>query len=717
MRSNSHTNEPKLRLNIRSPADKAGGGNLSKAAEKKRINIETIDEAWARILSMKNSAPDQRRLAEVKQAMEAGEIGREAESAGKRFSKAEALRLWRVLDEKRAEDRLRDMVENTPDNYWLITDEDALDAFLRLLDEEDEIVFDVETTGTDVWSDYIVGHVITAVKADVHAYIPTKHDDPRPQLDNALVNEKLRPYYEDDSLGKIAHNASFDIHMLDREGITLRGLTWDTLEAMKLLNENEPTFALKPLVTRYLRDDSHTYGELFGKKGFDKIPLDQALAYAAKDGDVTLKLRDFQRYHLAKMPEMLEYFETVEVPLIPIVVEMEKEGYEIDLEFAREYGDQLRRGAAESYDIVVESLGDINLNSPAQLKEAIENHVGKEIENTNANQTLKPLSKEWPVINELLKYREKNKLLTTYIDALPKLINDKTGRLHTNFNQNGARTGRFSSGGGGVNLQNQPDIARKMFVAPKGCVLLGGDWSQQEYRCLAYFSQEPELINNYIEGKDLYSEVASDVFGLPVEECGDGTVYRGHAKVLLLAVAYGGGAGMLSTSIGVTKQRAQEFLDEFFNKYPKVSEWIEENQRFVKRHGFVWLDKKQRKRRLPGARNKNDKSYYSSVFTQSTNGRVQGSAAIQTKRTMIELDKLCKRKTENGQGRWSIWTVVHDEAILCVPETIERKDVEDFEDVMVNTYKFGNVPNKCDLEIFTRWGEAVSVDKWFETRR
>src|SRR5699024_11224809 len=151
-------NAPKLRLNRRSPADKAGGGNLAKAAEKKRSNIETIDEAWARILSMKNSSPDERRLAEVKQAMEAGEIGREAESAGKRFSKAEALRLWRVLDEKRAEDRLREMVENMPDNYWLITDEIQLAEFLDILDEEDEIVFDVETTGTDVWSDYIVGH-------------------------------------------------------------------------------------------------------------------------------------------------------------------------------------------------------------------------------------------------------------------------------------------------------------------------------------------------------------------------------------------------------------------------------------------------------------------------------------------------------------------------------------------------------------------------------
>src|SRR5699024_6441539 len=176
--------------------------------------------------------------------------------------------------------------------------------------------FDVETTGTDVWSDYIVGHVITAVKADVHAYIPTKHDDPQPQLDHEYVSNRIRPYYESKGVGKIAHNAGFDIHMSDRDGVKVNNLTWDTLEAMKLLNENEPSYQLKVLASKYLGIKSYTYSELFGNKGFNEIPIDIALAYAAKDGDITLKLRDFQRYHLAKMPEMLEYFETVEVPLI-----------------------------------------------------------------------------------------------------------------------------------------------------------------------------------------------------------------------------------------------------------------------------------------------------------------------------------------------------------------------------------------------------------------
>src|SRR5699024_2658897 len=205
---------------------------------------------------------------------------------------------------------------------------------------------------------------------------------------------------------------------------------------------------------------SYGYADLFGKgTGFNEIDLDMALAYAAKDGDVTYKLYKFQRHHLAKHGNILEYFETVEMPLIPIVAEMELNGYVIDREFASEYGNQLRKEAAESRDIVSKHLGDINVNSPKQLKEAIENHIGEEIENTDANKTLKPLAKKWPAIAELLNYREKNKLLSTYIDALPELIREKSGKLHASYHQNGTKTGRFSSSN--PNLQNQSPEARK----------------------------------------------------------------------------------------------------------------------------------------------------------------------------------------------------------------------------------------------------------------
>src|SRR5699024_4504454 len=188
-------------------------------------------------------------------------------------------------------------------------------------------------------------------------YIPTGHNDNRPQLDVDWVNDKIRIIYEQESIKKIAHHAKYDMQMLQRAGITLKGLYWDTLEAMKLLNENEPTYALKPLVSKYLRDESYTYAELFGRgTGFHEVDLDTALAYAAKDGDITYRLYQFQRYHLAKHGNILEYFETVEMPLIPIVSEMEMNGYVIDHEFAKERSEEHTSELQSRFDLVCRLL-------------------------------------------------------------------------------------------------------------------------------------------------------------------------------------------------------------------------------------------------------------------------------------------------------------------------------------------------------------------------
>ncbi len=715
--------KPKLTLNIRQPTASEAKEAIKTATKRKADANESMEDAWQRIFESKLTDADRNKLIEVKRAMDSGTIGRSPEErvnkngSPKRFSKAEALRLYKVLLEDQREETLRKMVEDTPDNYWLITDEARLDEFLRLLADEEEIVFDVETTGTDVWSNYIVGHVITAVKADIHAYIPTKHKTGAKQLDNDYVVRKLKPIYEDESIGKLAHNAKFDIHMLDREGVKLSGLSWDTQEAMRMLNENEMSFALKNLVTKYLRIPSQTYEDLFGKAGFDEVgDLRVALSYAAKDGDVTLKLRNFQREYLSKMPEVLEYYETIEVPLISVVQKMESTGFDIDLEYAEKYGAELKTEIDRLYAEVIEELGEININSPAQLKPALERATGEKLASTDAKKVLKPLSKKYKVIEKLLEYKEKFKLYSTYINALPDLIDKKTGKLYTNFNQNGAKTGRFSSGGSGVNLQNQPKEARKLFVAPSGYSILGGDWSQQEYRALAYFSQEPKLIENYHNGNDLYSTVASEIFDKPIEECGDGSDYRKQTKTILLAVAYGTGPKTLAMQLGKSYGEAKKFLKSFEERFPVVATWIESNRKFVQKHGFVWMNKKARKRRLPDAKKRNSDFWYTSVFTQSTNAIIQGSAAIQTKATMIELQRLCDRKTAEGRGEWRLWCVVHDEALLLVPDDVTEQDVKDFEGVMLNTYVFGNVPNKCDVEIQRRWGEGLTVDDWFNMK-
>lgn len=702
-------NDVKLTLNIRQPP--ATSDAVTKAATKKKAAIETIEDAWDRILAMKNSEADVKRLHAVKRGMEAGQVGRD--SPDKRFSKAEALRMWRVLDAEIQAQRLRHMVEEMPSNYELITTKPAFERFIKLLESEDEIVFDVETTGTDVWTDHIVGHVITAIKADIHAYIPTKHDEGE-QLPHDYVTEGLRPIYEDEQVGKIAHNAGYDIHMLDRDGVTLRGLTWDSLEAMKLLNENEPSYALKPLVSKYLNDPSSTYGELFGKRGFNEIPLDEAVAYAAKDGDVTLRLRDFQRKHMQEMPEMYKYFTAVEMPLIPIIVATEKEGYEIDLDFAAKYGDELRREAEEAGAKVFEVLGDINLNSPIQLKTAIETHIGKSIENTDANRTLKPLAKEFPIIADLLKYRETNKLLTTYIDALPTLIKEKTGRIHTQFNQNGAKTGRFSSGGGGsFNVQNQPSKARSMFVAPEGYYLVGADFSAQEVRMIASVSGEQVLLDAFAAGRDAYASLASEFFGKPYEECyklpnGDDTEERKRMKVVLLMSMYGASKYGLAQALDITPDEATQFLKDFFNKYRKIDAFIKETQAFANKNGFVWIGDKQRKRRLPEA--KGDTRRYdpkrNRAMRQGPNARVQGLAAIQTKVTLVELDKVAR------QRGWKHFGAIHDEILVLMPDTATEEDFRILNEVMTGSFRIHGVENGTDIEIQRRWSDSITLDEY-----
>lgn len=722
MHERTDASSVKLTLNIRQPTAKTDA--LSKAATKKQAATETMDEAWARILAMKNSDSDVQRLRAVKGAMGAGKVGRD--SPGKRFSKAEALRLWRVLDADLQAERLRQMVETMPSNYVLITDKPAFERFLKILESEDEIVFDVETTGVDIWTDHIVGHVISAVKANIHAYIPTKHDEGE-QLDHAYVTEALRPIYEDASVGKIAHNAKYDIHMLARDGVTLRGLTWDSLEAMKLLNENEMTYALKPLVTKYLKDESQTYGELFGKRGFNEIPLDEAVAYAAKDGDVTLRLRDFQRKHLAQMPGVLEYYETVEVPLIPIIVEMESEGYEIDLDFASVYGDELRKESEMRGERVFSVLGDINLNSPAQLKNAIEAHVGKTIADTDAKRTLKPLSKEFPIIADLLKYRETNKLLSTYIDALPTLIKEKTGRIHTQFHQNGAKTGRFSSGGGGsFNVQNQPSKARELFVAPEGYYIVAADFSAQEVRIIASESGEDVLLEAFAKGVDAYATLASEFFGKPYEECyklpnGDDTEERKKMKVVLLMSMYGASKYGLATALGITPKEAEQFLTDFFAKYSKIDAFIKRTQDFAAKNGFVWIGDEARKRRLPDAAMKrafipngkyNDPKYaeakrknglISLSMRQGPNAKIQGLAAIQTKVTMIKLAEVAK---ERG---WKLWSTTHDEVQILMPTSIGDYDLRLLDEVMTQSFIFEGVENKTDIDVQKRWSNSISA--------
>jgi len=685
---------------------------------------------------MKNSDTDTEKLRAVRKAMAEGLIGRVPSLAAKRFSKAEALRLWADLAERNRAETLRKMVEDTPPNYELITAEARLQSLLAQLASEDIIAVDTETTGVDVYTDNIVGISITLPKADIHVYIPVDHVGIE-QLSREYVLDALAPVFGREDIGKVLHNAIFDIAMFRRHGYDLRGVVWDTMTAMHVLNENEPSFRLKDLAPKYLRVPSDTFEELFGKHAqFREVPIDLALVYAAKDTDLTWKLYKFQRSHFGKLPTVLEYYQTVEVPLLPVIVDLEANGYILDLDFAKEYGETLRTRSDELHTDIIGLLakhhgGDepLNLNSVPQMKAALSSAIGRELPNMDAKKTLRPLAGQHDVIAKLLEYRKITKLSGTYIDALPTKQNPTTGRWHSRFNPMGTVTGRFSSGkdedaanSNQFNVQNQPEEARRMFVAPEGKVLVSADFKAQEIRCVAYLSGEPALVDAFEKNIDPYANMASKYYKRPYNEVnkkpdGSDTPERKAMKVGWLSMLYGTSKYTLAEQLKTTPDEAARFMSELFESMPTLHAWIKANEAFAAKTGFVWMDKEQRKRRLPDATIKakwSDRDSFrqkNRAMRQATNARVQGSSSIQTKVTMIKADAYCK--TREG---WNLWATAHDEILFEIPDNFTREDIGQIRRLMTESYLWGDVANGTDIEVSKRWGEGVSVDEWFANK-
>ncbi|MTV50780.1 DNA polymerase I [Heliobacillus mobilis] len=698
------------------------------------------------IFQSKLSGLDKERLHKVKLAIESGEISRDVESL-KKFTKAHALRLYKVLQDTRKHSILQKMVDETPDNYRFIQTEVQLEQLVQDLADETVIAVDTETTGLDVYNDMIVGISLTLPKADYHVYIPVAHKVGK-QLNRQVVLNALTPMLSNPTVGKVLHNAKYDIHMLIRHGVRMRGLVHDTRVAMALLNENEPSYALKNLATKYgskfgFEDTSHTFDELFGKTCFDEVPLDVALVYAAKDTHLTWKLYEWQQQHLQRLGKLERLYRELENPLIEVCVDMEQCGFLIDKNYAQQYGEELRSEIRQLEQSLTDHFGDINYNSTIQLARKLYDELKLPEVNARSTdvKTLKALKDKHPGIEYLLKYRELTKLLSTYVEALPERIKPD-GRIHGSFNQVATVTGRFSSNE--PNLQNLPIKARKLIIAPPGKLLIGSDFSQIEPRLLAHISGDKHLQEPYLNGQDLYSTLASKVFKKPIEECGDGSKYRKMMKVGLLAVMYGTSMHTLSTQLEITVDEAHQFIGDFFRTYPQVHSFIKYTHEFVKENEYVET-LYGRKRRFPGHRQKakvydslakqiceilgvdelplnvwrnNDiprdlkrrfydvKGDVESARRQSVNAIIQGTAADVMKRAMLNLHKYC---TARG---WTLCGTVHDEALMIVDDTVTECDVKEIEACMITAASL-TVPLKVDTEIMQRWGEGVKKGEWF----
>ena len=743
-----------------------------KEATKKRAAAKyepTLDEVWRTgytshtgtfkkpILDEKTiNSSDKEKLIAVKQAIECGELGTGVETLTK-FSKAHALRLYKQLQELRREQLIADMVENMPKNYHLVDKMEKLDEVISLLEHETIIALDTETTGVDYFgNDYIVGVSMTLPKADYHCYIPVRHELDDDQLLASGVFETLKPYLENPNIKKVLHNAKFDFHMLNKEGIKVQGLQMDTMVAMHLLNENEPSYALKNLATKYGRffgfeDKSSTYEELFGRGGFENTPLDISTVYACKDTHLTYKFYLWIMEQFDRVPQLKKVYFEIERPITEVCVAMEEKGFFIDLNFAEEYKIELQKEIEELNERIKEGFGDININSNPQLQKVIYGDWGVQ-DDYNGKvdaQTLKKIVVHWErqkpkvaYIRDLLKYRELNKLLTTYVEPLPQKIG-YDGRLHGSFNQSATVTGRFASNN--PNLQNLPYNARKMFVAPEGKLIIGIDFSQIEPRFLAHISQDTEFMQAYIDGRDLYSEIASKTFKKPIEQCGDGSVWRKKAKVVLLGNMYGISAHSLAEQFGITLQEAEQIYVDFLAAYPRMAEWFKETNKHADEFGFVetaW----GRKRRFIGHTQvakqyhavdsrikevlkadtydlRNDKRIpynlkramydvradYNRVARMSINARIQGSAADIMKVAMIKVHEHLLTKGDE----WRLIATIHDEVLIEIPADATQEEIEEIANVQRTAVEL-TIPMKVDVEVSKRWGEGISFKEYIE---
>lgn len=716
------------------------------------------------IFQTKITDSDKAKLQEVYEAIQTGEIGLGVADM-KKFTKAHATRLYKALQEKRRDAIIKDIIETMPDNYHLVNNFDGFSHFMKLIKEEEEFAIDTETTGLDYFRDEIVGLSFTLPKADYHCYIPVRHTEGR-QLPADYVFEKLKPILENTTQKKILFNAKFDIHMLRREDIKLRNAWFDGYVAMKLLNENEESYALKNLSTKYgknfgFEDRSVTYEELFGRGGFQDAQFitsdgrrGVAVFYTCKDTHLTYRFyKDFVMKHFDRLPKLKNLYFNIERPITDICVEMEQAGLRIDMEYASKYGKTLQAEITDLEREISKHLGDININSNQQLSEVLydklrlDKYLPKGIKRSVDAKTLEKLAAHNEGVKILLKYRELNKLYSTYVLPMPeKTVN---GYLHGQFLQVQTATGRFASQK--PNLQNLPKEARSMFIPSIGMIMFAADYSQIEPRVLAHFTQDESMINAYVTGRDLYVEMAMKVFNLEEKYCvdkaksPDGSFEpRKAVKSVLLGIMYGMGSKTLSQNLKMSEERAKQIINDFFAAFPKVKAWMDEQIKFAEENEYIET-MFGRKRRFKGFKQIAkryhavcaklidlvgelpdfiwDEDYkwipydikreywdmgksYTMVTRRVINTIIQGSAADIMKLAMIETYKIVEKYD------WKIIATIHDEVIFEVPLDVKKSQIEELEKAMLSVVNL-KTPMKCDSVFMERWGEEVPKDKWF----
>ena len=579
-------------------------------------------------------------------------------------------------------------------DYRLVDTREKLEEMLKELSGAGGFAFDTETTSTDAMRADLVGMSFSSSPGRAW-YVPVGHKD-GPQLPIEEVLAKVRPILESNEIGKTAHNGNYDLTVMGNHGVTVRNLEFDTMFAAHLLGRK--ALGLKNLALDVLDVEMTPIKDLIGAGSkqltMDQVSTEQTASYACSDADMTARLRTIFEEGVRRQGHW-ELLSQVEMALVPVLVEMQRNGIVLDAgalhEMSRDLDQALKQLEVYIYDLVGHV---VNINSPQQLSDLLFNELQlpktkrtKTGYSTDAN-SLEFLKGAHPVVEKILEYRQLSKLKSTYVDALPELINPRTGRLHTSYNQTGSATGRVSSSD--PNLQNIPVRSelgrqvRRAFVAENApdWLLLSADYSQIELRVLAHLSQDSGLVEAFQRGEDIHSATASLMYDVPVDQVD--TDMRRIAKVLNFGVIYGLSPFGISQQTEFSPEEGRKFIETYFSKYPGMWQYIESVKEQVRRDGYV-ATMLGRRRYLPDV-NASNQHVRQAAERAAANMPIQGGAA--------DIMKLAMIKVHRGIGEAGLKArmllQVHDELMFEVPVG----EVEAVQDVV-----YQEMPNALELTV------------------
>lgn len=601
-------------------------------------------------------------------------------------------------------------LKDTEHFYQLVEGDMAIKFLLQNLLKQSSVCFDTETTGIDPLIAELVGMSFSWEKGKGF-YVPFPEDQTEAQT---LVN-KFIPFFEAEGIEKIGQNLKYDLKVLANYNIEVKGQIFDTMIAHYLINP-DMRHNMDILSETYLQYSPQSIEELIGKKGksqktMREVPVEDVKEYAVEDADVTLQLKDIFSQELDNT-NTKKLFEEIEVPLVPVLAAMEKEGVNLDVEFLHELSKELKGDIQKLENQIYENAGEkFNLASPKQLGEILFDKLkigGAKQKKTKTGQyatgeeVLSYLALSSPFVQDILDWRQLVKLLNTYVDALPLQVSPKTGRVHTDYMQTVAATGRLSSNN--PNLQNIPirtergRLIRKAFIArDENYTLVSADYSQIELRIIAALSGDPEMVKSFQNGEDIHASTAAKVFNVSLEEVT--REQRSHAKTVNFGIVYGVSAFGLSNQTSLSRSESKDLIDAYYLTYPRLKAYIQEQIEYARQHGYVQTI--LGRRRYLKDINSQNAVVRGAAERNAVNAPIQGSAADIIKIAMINIHK--RLNEENWKSKMLLQ--VHDELVFDVHNSELEKIQPMIKQEMENAFKL-DVPLIVDLGKGHNWLEA-----------